>query len=260
MAVRKIRALIDSYDGGVILREGVLAIICGKPNVGKSSLMNLLLKRDRVIVSSVPGTTRDAIEETINLGGIPVRLVDTAGITKTEDIVEKEGVQRSRRYLELADIALFMLDASAKIDRSDLDIAAALGDKKKLVILNKTDKFGKTKISDLKRHFKDDRMIAVSVKTGKNIKLLEKDIYDMIRAGGFVQGEGTIVSNARHKDSLDRALRNMLSVDRAFKKDLPPELVAVDLREAINSLGLIVGKTVSEDVLDRIFEKFCIGK
>lgn len=256
----ELRKMIDTFNEGLILREGVLAIICGKPNIGKSSLMNLLLKRDRVIVSPIPGTTRDAVEETINLKGIPIRLVDTAGIAKTEDIVEKEGVRRSKKYLKLADIVLLMLDASDKTDKRDLDIMKLAGGKKKLVILNKIDLPKKIDEEALAPILKDAVMVKISVKKKKGIELLEKKIVEMIWGGGYIQGEGALVSNIRHKELLDKAYGCMLSVDKALTNEAPPETIAVDLKEAIFNLGLIVGESISDDILDRIFEQFCIGK
>ena len=258
--LKRQRLMIGTYGEGMVLREGVLAIICGKPNVGKSSLMNLLLKRDRVIVSPIPGTTRDAVEEVINLKGLPIRLVDTAGIIETEDLLNKEGVKRSKKYLELADIILLMLDGSAKIGKADEDIIRLVKNKKKVVIINKTDLASRIDGKMIKKLFKNDRSVRISVEKKRNIASLENAIAKTVWKGGFSQGEGAIVSNARHKELLDKSLENMLSVNRALEEDLSPELIAVDLKEAIHNLGLIIGKSVSEDVLDRIFKRFCIGK
>ena len=258
--LNELKRLIDSYDEGIIFREGVLAIICGKPNVGKSSLMNLLLKRDRVIVSPIPGTTRDAVEEMINLKGISVRLVDTAGIGQAKDTLEREGASKSKKYLELADIVIMMLDGSIKIDKSDLDIIKLVKDKRKLIVINKSDLARKIEIAKIRKLFKGEKIIEISVQERRNIKLLEDAIAGLIWRGDFHQAEGLIVSNVRHKELLDKSLGSMLSVKSELEKSLSPELVVVDLKEAINSLGLIIGKTISDDILDRIFEQFCIGK
>jgi tRNA modification GTPase len=257
--ITDLKKLIDTYDGGSILREGVLAVICGKPNAGKSSLMNLLLKRDRVIVSPIPGTTRDTIEEMISLKGIPIRLVDTAGITDTKDMLEKEGVARSRKYLETADIAILVLDHSTKIDRADRDIIKMCAGKKKVVVLNKTDLTGKIDAKDMRALLKE-KPVKISVNKRKNIDLLENALAQAVWSGGFTQGEPVMLSNARHKGLLDKALANMLSVKRELKADEGPEIITIDLKEAIAALGLIIGKTISDDILDRIFERFCIGK
>jgi len=260
--VGRIKRLVDSYEEGIVFKEGVLAIICGKPNVGKSSLMNLLLKRDRVIVSPVPGTTRDAVEEMINLRGIPIRIVDTAGISKTKDALGKEAVLKSKRYLKMADIALLMLDASVKIDKRDLDIIKLVKGKKKIVLINKIDLARRRKMNKekIRRLFEKEKIIEISVKKKRNIKELEEMITDTVFEGRFNQAESAIVSNARHREALDKAYRCMLSVKRELDKELPPELTAIDLREAIFELGLVMGKSVSEDILDRIFERFCVGK
>ena len=252
--------LVATYDEGAVLREGVLAIICGKPNVGKSSLMNLLLKRDRVIVSPIPGTTRDAVEEMINLKGIPIRLVDTAGIIETKDFLEREGIARSKKYLGQADIAVVMLDYSAKLDAADRAIIKMVGPKKKVVVVNKCDLARKIDRAKVEEIFRNDTVLEISVEQKKNIGKLEKAIADLIWQGGFSRGEGAIVSNARHKVLLDKARKSMLSVRRALQQDTSPDLVAIDLKEAIDDLGLIIGKTVSEEILNRIFAQFCIGK
>ncbi|MDD5427949.1 MAG: tRNA uridine-5-carboxymethylaminomethyl(34) synthesis GTPase MnmE [Candidatus Omnitrophica bacterium] len=258
---QRLGGLVKSYDNGMIFREGVLAIICGKPNVGKSSLMNLLLKRDRVIVSPIPGTTRDAVEEMISLNGIPIRLVDTAGISDTKDILEKEGVKKSKKYLKLSDIVILMLDASAPIGKADKDIIDLVAGKKKLVVLNKTDLAKKENICKLKEKFRADTVVGISVKNKNNIAALEKTIHNMVLGGSFGQGEGAVVSNARHKDALDKAYRSMLSVKREFDKGGGSfETAAIDLKDAIFYLGLVIGKSVSDDILDRIFSRFCIGK
>lgn len=259
--IDKMKRLIDSFAEGVVLREGVLAVICGKPNVGKSSLMNLLLKMDRVIVAPIPGTTRDAVEETISLNDIPIRLVDTAGIGEVKDILHKESADRSRRYIEKADIVLLMLDASTEINEEDLDIIRLVEGKKKLVIVNKIDLGARgTAKRGLVPLFKNDLIIEVSVEKKKNIEALEKSILEIVWSGKFIQGESAMVTNARHKELLDKAFNNMLSVSNAIKDALHPELMAVDLKDAIFNLGGIVGKSVSDDILDKIFENFCIGK
>lgn len=259
-ALKELESLVDTYDAGMVLREGVLAIICGKPNTGKSSLMNLLLKRDRVIVSEIPGTTRDTVEELINLKGLPVRIVDTAGISETKDLVEREGVKRSKKYIKLSDFAIFMLDASSGIDRRDMDIMKLLNGKKKIILVNKSDIAKKKYLAKIRETFKGEKVIEVSVKNKKNIGKLEKAMLDIVWSGDYSQGEGAIVANARHKELLDKALANMLSVNEALSKKAHPELISIDLKEALFNLGLIVGKSVTDKILDNIFEQFCIGK
>jgi len=255
-----IKKLIDSYGKGMMMREGVLAIICGKPNVGKSSLMNLLLRRDRVIVSPIPGTTRDAVEEMIDIDGVPIRLVDTAGIGFLKDPLGKKSANKTRGYMDIADIVLLVLDGSRKIDAKDREIFRLVKGKKKLVIINKSDLGNKVVGPELDRLSGGSDTLEVSVKKNVNIALLEKKIALLIWGGSFNQAESPTVASARHKELLDKAHRHVLSVVKALNKELYPELVAVDLKEAIFDLGLITGRSVSEDILKRIFEKFCIGK
>jgi len=255
-----LRSLIETSDEGIVLREGVLAVICGKPNSGKSSLMNLLLKRDRVIVTPIPGTTRDAVEETINLKGIPIRLVDTAGIADTKDAIEREGIRRSKRYLGFADIALLVLDASTKIDDEDRGIIDMIKDKNKVIIVNKTDLPRKIDVNALKGIFKEDSIVEISVKKKRHIEHMEEAITKTVWKGDMHKAESLVVTNARHKALLQKALRNIMSVRKSLKGRTSAELISIDLKEAIFNLGLIVGKSVSEDILDRIFGEFCIGK
>jgi tRNA modification GTPase len=257
----EIKCLIDTFDDGVVLREGVLAVICGKPNVGKSSLMNLLLKRDRVIVTPVPGTTRDTVEEMISLKGIPVRLVDTAGIIETEDIIEAEGVKRSKGYVDTADLVLLVLDASAGIDERDDDIIKLTEGRKRIVIINKIDiRDPNMTAKNMAELFPKDGIIEISVLKKEGIAALERAILDAVWSGRFIQGESAMVANARHKELLEKALDNLAAVMRTCGRDHSPELAAIDLNEAVFNLGLIIGKSVSDDVLERIFENFCIGK
>jgi tRNA modification GTPase len=258
----KMKNLIDSFSEGVVLREGVLAVICGKPNVGKSSLMNMLLRRDRVIVAPIPGTTRDAVEELICLNGLPIRLVDTAGIGEVDDVLYEESSGKSKRYIEKADIVLLMLDASTEISEEDLHIIRLVEGKKKIVIINKIDLSARP--APEKRLTPGvapgEAVVEISVEKKINIDLLERSILNMVWSGKYDQGEGAILTNARHKELLDKAFNNMLSVSKAVKDAMHPELIAVDLKEAIFSLSLIVGRSVSDDILDRIFENFCVGK
>ena len=255
-----IKGLIDSYGKGMVMREGVLAIICGKPNVGKSSLMNLLLKRDRVIVSPIPGTTRDAIEEMIDISGLPIRLVDTAGIGAVKDPLGRKSANKTRGYMGAADIALLVLDGSRRIDARDREIFRLIKGKKKLVIINKCDLGNKVSGPELGKLSGASETLEISVKKNMNIALLEKKIEFLIWGGFPDQGESPTVANARHKELLDKAYKCVLSVVEALKKEFQPELLAVDLKEAIFDLGLITGKSVSGDILNRIFEKFCVGK
>jgi tRNA modification GTPase len=254
------RRLLDSFSEGAVLREGVLAVICGKPNVGKSSLMNLLLKRDRVIVAPVPGTTRDAVEELINLKGVPVRLADTAGIGHVKDDLYKASSEKSRHYIERADIILLMLDASAVIDEEDLSVIRLVEGKKKIVVVNKTDLGRRIDKKSLSALFKQDVIIEMSVEKKENIEALEKAVLGTVYSGTFSQAEGAIVTNARHKELLEKALESASAALETMKEGSHPELMAVDIKDAMTALGFITGRSVSDDILDRVFSDFCIGK
>lgn len=260
LALGGIKELADSYGKGIIMREGVLAIICGKPNVGKSSLMNLLLKRDRVIVSPVPGTTRDAVEEMINIDGLPIRLVDTAGIGAMKGRLGKKSEEKTRSYMDMADMAILVLDGSRKLDAKDREMFRLVRGRKKLIVINKSDLGNKIKLPELDKLSGGSGIIEISVKKNINISSLEKNISGLVWGGSFDQGESPTVTSARHKESLDKACKCVLSVVKALKAGSGPELVAVDLKEAIFDLGLVTGRSVCDDILNRIFDKFCIGK
>lgn len=257
--IGKLKALIDSADKGKILREGITTVICGRPNVGKSSLMNALLKEKRVIVSHIPGTTRDTIEEIVNIGGIPLRLIDTAGIIDSEDILIKEGVERSRLHIKAADLIIFMVDGSEDLKQEDKKIADSIKDKKVVVVINKIDLTNKLKRDDLKKIISERSIIEISVAKKKNIDELIDKTCDMIWGGQITADHTPLVTNIRHKVLLIQAkdrLSNMLS----NAKDTSTEFIALDMKEAIESLGEITGETIDTEILDRIFANFCIGK
>jgi tRNA modification GTPase len=222
--------------------------------------MNLLLRRDRVIVSPIPGTTRDAVEEMISIRGIPIRLVDTAGIGKTKNSLEHEGIARSRKYLDLADIAIVVLDYSTRLSAEDLAIMKMVEGKKKIFVVNKSDLRKRIDLNRVKRLLGGEKIVTVSVEKRRKIDALEGAIAGLIWQGGFDNCETAVVSNARHKALIDNALESMISAKDSMKTGGREELAAIDLRDASKGLGLIVGKAVSEDVLERIFEQFCVGK
>ena len=258
--VEELKVLIDSADKGRILAEGIRTVICGRPNVGKSSLMNSLLKENRVIVSHIPGTTRDTIEEIININGIPLKIVDTAGIIETDDLLTKEGVERTRFHIRAADLILLILDGSEPLSVEDEKIIDEVKDRKTIVVVNKIDLPKRLVVEKLKDLLIGKEIVEISVTENKNLKNLENSISEMIW-GGEVTGDYTVmVTNVRHKallvqvrEVLERALDNLA-------KETPPEFIALDIREGIECLGEITGEGVASDILDRIFDKFCIGK
>jgi tRNA modification GTPase len=258
--LKNIEALAASADRGMVLTEGLRVVICGRPNVGKSSLMNALLRRKRVIVSHLPGTTRDAIEEMINIDGLPIKLIDTAGIIDSEDILTREGVKRSRFHIESSDLALFVLDGSEPLNGQDLRLIDTIKNKKAIVAINKSDMPKKIESGKIERALTGKKIIEVSVKERKNLKALE-DAVSFMAWGGHVAADHTcLVTNARHKAALLHSAGTLRDALDVISSDGPPELLAIELREAIDALGEVTGETIDSEILNRIFDKFCIGK
>lgn len=252
--------MIASAETGKVFREGLRTVIIGKPNVGKSSLLNALVREKRAIVTDIPGTTRDIIEEVVNIRGIPLVLVDTAGIRETQDLVEKIGVERSREMLAGADLVLFMIDASTGLTEEDLKILPLTEEKNSIVILNKTD-LGKGVDAGLfARYASRGSVLEMSLLTGQGLDVLEQKIHDMVYAGISSGREATMVANIRHKNALGKAAKSLEGVLQALGAHLPTDCMAIDLRAAWQSLGEITGETVNEDLVDQIFSQFCIGK
>ncbi len=258
--------LISTYEEGRVLRDGVRVLILGRPNAGKSSLLNVLLMEERAIVTAVPGTTRDVIEETVNIRGIPVRLMDTAGLRESADPVESIGVQAARERIRSAELILFVIDSALYAkdgpDNEDLRLIGGLDGKKTIVTANKSDLVDGRTIDAIKRRFggRDLRFISALRTTG--IEELKDAIYEEAVGHDRVheRDAGELVASLRHKVSLEKALEGLGRASRAFKEGLPAELVATDLRWAVDRLGEITGETTTEDILDRIFSGFCIGK
>lgn len=252
--------LVESAERGVVLRDGVRTVICGRPNVGKSSLMNSLLRQKKVIVSHIPGTTRDAIEDIINIDGIPLKIVDTAGIIDTDDHLTKEGVAKSRFHVKSADLILFLLDGSEPLSVSDRKIMEEVKDKKVIVVVNKTDLPKKLDLDKVRKILHDKNIIEISVVKRKNLRMLEEAISGMVWGGQVSRDQTNLVTNVRHKTLLLRARNNLKKTLKDCKKKLPPEIISLEVRDAIDDLGEITGETIDTEILNRIFNKFCIGK
>lgn len=261
-AKTEIEKVLEKAEQGIILRKGILTAICGKPNVGKSSLFNALLKKDRAIVTPVPGTTRDTVEEVIDLKGIPFYLVDTAGIRKSKNLVEKEGIIRSQNSLKKADIVLFIIDGSRDIEKEDKQIAREVKNKKLLLIINKIDLPQKVSPQKLCQDLDlEAKVVSISATEERNLPLLEKAITDSVWQGDVYSSAGDLlISNLRQKESLTKARQALINFKQGIEKEVSEEFLAIDLKEAIDSLGEISGETASDDILERIFSKFCIGK
>lgn len=269
-ASKDLSGLIKSSEQGLILREGITTVICGKPNVGKSSLMNSFLKQKRAIVTPIPGTTRDAIEEVVNVKGIPLRIVDTAGIINAEDEISKESVERSKHYMEIADLILLVLDSSDELSRQDLEIIDVVKDKKTLVVVNKTDLPEVLQIDKIKSHLRpvrngvsnrvhDKKIIKISATEKLGLEELKEAIYDMFWSGE-ITSENILVSNSRHIEAIKKAFQFTTEAISGIDEDRPWEILAVDLKDAVESLGTITGEVFTEQLLQNIFSRFCIGK
>jgi len=255
---QELEELLRGAERGLVYRQGVRAAIVGRPNVGKSSLLNRLLRTSRAIVTPVPGTTRDTLEETLNLQGIPLVLVDTAGITEhTDDVVEQLGIARSRQALAQADLALLVVDGSEPLTEADRDIAALIGDKPALLVINKCDLPPAWEDGDL---LPGARRVRISALTGEGLPELEQSIVDMIFAGQVWTSDLPLVSNPRHRALLAQARDQVAAAQDTLQQGLPADFISIHVTAAVQALGEITGETVSEDLLDSIFSQFCIGK
>ena len=252
--------LLETAEEGRLIKDGITVAILGKPNVGKSSLLNALVQRERAIVTDIPGTTRDTIEETINLDGIPMHLIDTAGIRQTADIIEQQGVLRSKAVINKAEFLLLMFDASQGLTEADVELLETANSHKALLILNKTDLPIVTPPDALRAHCSNKRVVQTAILEGKGLEALKTAMREELLGDAFVTGDSPIVTNARHQDALRRANAALNDAIESLTNAMPPELVAVDLHISLDALGDIVGKTTTEDILDRIFSQFCIGK
>lgn len=252
--------LLESASEGRIIKDGINVAILGKPNVGKSSLFNILVNTARAIVTDIPGTTRDSIDELINIDGIPINLVDTAGIRQTEDIVEQEGVKRSRDIVNKAEFLLLMFDASEPLSHADIELLQIANSHRAILILNKIDLNTIIQLKDLKNHCPDKQIVPTAITQGKGIDALKTAIKEELLGAEFTMSESIIISNVRHQDALRQATKALDDVIDSLEIEMPPDLVSVDLRICLDALGEIVGKTTTEDILDRIFSQFCVGK
>lgn len=254
-ALQRLENLIKNADAGIIYRQGIRTAIVGRPNVGKSSLLNLLLGENRAIVTPVPGTTRDTLEETVNVQGVPFVLVDTAGIARTKDLVESLGVERSRRAIEMADLVLMVVDTSAPLQEADREIFGILADKEVILVANKSDLPPGADLSGV-----EWRTVAISALTGMGIDNLKGAMVQAALGGRVVASDDLLVSNPRHKEALERARGHLAQALHGLNANVPDDLVTIDLTAALNALGEITGETVQEELLSTIFSQFCVGK
>ncbi len=260
LAMEEIDALLKTADQGKILREGVMTAIIGRPNVGKSSLLNLLAQENRAIVTDIPGTTRDIIEEFITLNGIPLQLLDTAGLRETADLVEQIGVEKSRNVLSQAELILLVLDYNDSLHIDELELLEQLKDKQTIVIINKVDLSQKINLEKVHSNVPAERIVTMSIREEEGLADLEKAISSLFFSGQLASNDLTYVSNARHIGLLKNARASLLEGYVASEKRIPIDMIQIDIRNAWEYLGEIIGDSVSESLVDQIFSQFCLGK
>lgn len=258
-AGKEIRKLLANSDNGKILKEGISTVIIGKPNAGKSSLLNTLVGEERAIVTDIAGTTRDVLEEQINLNGIILNVIDTAGIRKTDDVVEKIGVDRAKKYLNDADLAIYVVDTSTQLDENDFEIMELLKDRKAIILLNKSDLAPVTDRESIRKHL-DKKMIAISAKEQTGIGELEETIREMFFTGEVTFNDEVYITNIRHKTALQEAMNSLNLVVQSIMDGMPEDFYSIDLMNAYEELGSIIGEAVEDDLVNEIFSKFCLGK
>lgn len=256
---QEISHLLKTADDGKIIREGIKTVILGKPNAGKSSLLNLLVGENRAIVTDIAGTTRDILEEYINLHGVTLRMIDTAGIRETKDVVEKIGVEKAREMAKDADLILYVVDSSTPLDENDEEIISMLSDKKAIVLYNKTDLISAVDIEELKEKT-GHTVIPVSAVEETGIMELEEEIKNLFFSGNLTFNNEVYITNARHKEALEEAKKSLDLVKNSIEAGMPEDFFSIDLMNAYESLGRIIGEAVGEDLVNEIFSKFCMGK
>lgn len=271
--MRYVEKLLSTADNGKLFKEGIRTVIVGKPNAGKSSFLNLLAGEERAIVTEIAGTTRDILQETVNLGGISLSVVDTAGIRHTEDTVEKIGVDRAKKYAKDADLIIYVVDSSVDLDDNDREIISMIQDKKVIVLLNKSDLSNRVKEEKIFSLFEEESadkvsvwgkekltIIRTSAREGIGMKELETAVKGLFFHGELKSSNETVITNMRHKEALQETLDSLKLVKRSLEDDLPEDFYSIDLMSAYASLGRIIGEEVDDDLVEEIFSKFCMGK
>ncbi len=254
-----ISEMIQSYENGRMLREGVRTVILGKPNAGKSSLLNTMLKEERAIVTEIAGTTRDTLEETVFLNGVALNIVDTAGIRWTKDTVERIGVDKARAAAKDADLILYVVDSSVPLDENDMEIITLIASKPAFVLLNKSDLQQVVSEEELRKHTLKE-IVRISVKEKEGLDLLEQKITDLFFSGVLSYNDEIYLTNERHKAALHTAVQSLSQVLESINQGMPEDFYSIDLTDAYEELGRIIGQSVDEDVINKIFQDFCMGK
>ena len=255
----ELQKAISSFENGRIMTEGIKTVILGKPNAGKSSLMNVLLGEERAIVTDIAGTTRDTLEENVKLHGLSLNLIDTAGIRDTEDIVERIGVERARKIADEADLLIYVVDGSRPLDDNDMQIMELIRERKAIVLLNKTDLSPGLDEAKLKE-MTGREVIPVSAKEQKGIDCLEQKIQEMFISGEIDFNDELIITNMRHKNAMESALKSLQLVEKSIEDQMPEDFYSIDLMDAYEQLGMILGESLEEDLVNEIFSHFCMGK
>jgi tRNA modification GTPase len=263
-ACDELKSMIKSFEKGRIIKDGIKVVIVGRPNVGKSSLLNELTGKNRAIVTDIPGTTRDVIEDYININGIPVRILDTAGIRKTEDKIEKIGVEKTEKEILAADLIILMIDASLGLRDEDAQLMQKIEDKKAIILLNKIDLLRENEhkqiINEIKSKIEKREIISTSLLDGTGIEELFNNIYKLFIEGEISISDEIIVTNIRHKDLMEKAKACLEEAIESKEFGLPIDIITIDINRAAYLLGQITGETVTEDVIQEIFSRFCLGK
>ena len=254
-----IKKLVDTFDNGKIMKEGIKTVILGKPNAGKSSLLNLMLGEERAIVTDIEGTTRDTLEENINLNGLSLKIIDTAGIRNTDDKVEQIGVSKAKEIASKADLVIYVVDGSRVIDENDKEIIELIKDKQAIILINKSDINMVIDVEKLKKESGRD-VIIFSAKEGTGMDLLEDEIRNLFYSGKVSYNDQVYITNSRHKEALDNAYDSLCKVKDSVENGMPEDFYSIDLMDAYTYLGLIIGESVEDDLVNEIFSKFCMGK
>lgn len=259
LLIKEIEKLLSSFDEGKLIREGIFTVILGKPNAGKSSLLNYLTGEERAIVTEIAGTTRDSLEESVRLGGLMLRIADTAGIRSTGDIIEKMGVDRAKTLANQADLLLAVFDSSRPLDENDREILNFISGRKSIVLLNKSDLETIVNTNEI-RKYTNSPIVVISAKMNEGRELIEEKIREMFFSGHMHINEETMLTNVRHKEACEEALQSLEMVLSSIRDGMPEDLYAVDLMDAYTTLGSIIGEQVGDDLVEMVFAKFCMGK
>ena len=259
--IEDVNKLLSTAENGKMIKEGINTVIVGKPNAGKSSLLNLLVGEEKAIVTEIAGTTRDILEEDIRISGISLHIIDTAGIRRAEDIVEKIGVEKAKQQVIEADLIIYVVDSSVPLDENDFDIIEMIQDKKCIILFNKTDLESLVSVENLKKRTgKDTVIIKTSTKENTGINDFENAVKEMFFHGEISLNDEVMITNMRHKEALQETLESLKQVKKSIKMQMPEDFYSIDLMSAYSSLGKIIGEEVEEDLVNEIFSKVCMGK